>query len=157
MAEDLARSGASVKMFADERTSTSQLTRNQLRRLIELREAGVTVWLGTGTDIQPEYAAAGRKVRPGKGILHAKCLRADNWLICGSTNWTTCSRCNTELSVLIQLSPEGIAELENIAAKLHGRSVLLSDEHELIANCRRSPSSQSSRSTSLRRSRSSQS
>ena len=111
MTDDLTQSRAPVEVFADQRTSMSQQTRKQLSRLIELRDNGITVWLGTGTDIQEEYAAAGRKVRPGQGILHAKCIRADNWMVCGSTNWTACSRCNTEVSVLIQLQQMGLQGL----------------------------------------------
>ena len=154
MVDDLTQSRAPIEVFADQRTSLSQQTRKQLTRLIELRDHGITVWLGTGTDIQEEYAAAGRKVRPGQGILHAKCVRADNWVVCGSTNWTTCSRCNTEMSVLIQLSADGIAAFEDIVLRLRARSVLLDDGHITTAQ-NRSPSSRSSRSHSLRRSRSS--
>ena len=154
MTDDLTRAKVPVEVFADQRTSMSQQTRKQLNKLVELRNAGVTAWLGTGIDIQEEYAAAGRKVRPGQGILHAKRVRADNWMVCGSTNWTTCSRCNTEVSVLVQLSADGIAGFEDVVARLRERSVLMDDGHVTTAQCR-SPSSRSSRSTSLRRSRSS--
>ena len=68
MTDDLTRAKLPVEVFADQRTSMSQQTRKQLSKLVELRNAGVTVWLGTGIDIREEYAAAGRKVRPGQAF-----------------------------------------------------------------------------------------
>ena len=65
------------------------------------------MYLVEGLDIQLEYAAVGRKVRPGFGILHQKTVMVGRYLIVGSTNFTTSSRNNHEMSTLLWLHAEG--------------------------------------------------
>ena len=44
------------------------------------------------------------------GIQHSKTLLVDDYLVVGSTNWTSASRNNQELGVLIRLSEAGGAK-----------------------------------------------
>ena len=86
-----------------------------LASLEAMRFSGTEISLADGKDIQGEYRTVGRHVPPGRGIQHSKTLfvadnadfSGENYLIIGSCNWTTSSRCNYELSSLIQLDRDG--------------------------------------------------
>ena len=75
-----------------------------------------------GTEIQEEYAAIGRSVRPGRGILHMKVLAVGPYAIIGSTNWTTSSKCNHEMSSVLKLTEDGSMELDRRIAALKEQS-----------------------------------
>ena len=102
---EAAARGVRVHIGVDKQhTEKSELQCASLQRLLE---AGCDIFLMSGVDIRAEYEDAGRPgVRPGTGHQHAKYLRIGNIAICGSTNWTTSSRCNNELSLLVELSSE---------------------------------------------------
>ena len=67
-----------------------------------LVSAGVRVRLLRGTDRGPAYAAVGRAFR-GIGSQHAKIVHTDRGSVVGSTNFTTSSRTNNEVSVFVTL------------------------------------------------------
>ena len=99
-------------------------------RLRKLKAAGVLVHLCSGLPIQPEYAAIGRSVRPGEGIHHAKAFRRNEYLLIGSANWTTSSKCNTELNVLLQLTPAGQRAWNASFTRVLDRSTPMTQEIE---------------------------
>ena len=118
------RRDVKTTVIADRRTSLGKGTRDMLQSLKAMRFSGTEVSLADGKDIQGFYANVGRSVPPGRGIQHSKTLfvadnadfLGENYLIIGSCNWTTSSRCNYELSSLIQLDTDG--------AKKHHDSVM---------------------------------
>ena len=69
--------------------------------------------LTQGRGLREEYAAVDRYVGQHlKGIQHSKTLLVDDWMLVGSTNWTTSSRSNLERTCLIQLRAQKIAEVQ---------------------------------------------
>merc|ERR1712023_46157 len=95
--------GTEVYMCVDYREVLSKRTREQRPSVVAFKSVGVRVTLVAGLDIEVEYNQVGRRVRPGRGILHQKAVMIGPWLILGSTNWTTAARCNHELSTLLYL------------------------------------------------------
>ena len=69
--------------------------------------------LQKGTPLAPEYSRVNRAVS-GTGILHAKCLLADGMFVVGSANWTTSSRGNKEVGVLIRFYPSAIQSVQEV-------------------------------------------
>ena len=148
-----ARRGVRCFVVADRRKGLGRTTRDMLAGLKAMKASGVDVTLVNGKDIQQVYGAAGRSVRPGRGIMHSKTVLVSDRLdfenecycIVGSTNWTISSLCNFETSVLLQLT-------KSAAKKYHDNimswpSVRLTPEIELEADERNrsrtsSPSSQ---------------
>ena len=112
----------SVTMYADYRTTIGAGTREQCNRFRQLQAAGVSVFLASGNPLQPEYLAAGRPVRSGTGILHAKVCCVGRWLVHGSANFTTSTRCNVEIGSLIYLSGSGRRTMDTWFATLRQRS-----------------------------------
>ena len=78
--------------------------RDQYRVVKALVSAGVKVRLLTGVDKKEAYAAVGRVVG-GVGNQHAKCVHTDKGSLVGSTNLTTSSRGNNEVSAHMSLFP----------------------------------------------------
>ena len=122
--QEATRRDVKTTVIVDHRTSLGNGTRDMLASLKAMRFSGTQISLADGKDIQGVYATVGRHVPPGRGIQHSKTLfvadnadfSGENYLIIGSCNWTTSSRCNYELSSLIQLSTDG--------AKKHHGSVM---------------------------------
>ena len=91
---------------------------------------GVDVRLCSGCNLTEAYGAVGRSVG-GKGIQHAKVVHTDIGTIIGSANWTTSTRGNSELGVLVtipkvereKLSLDLVARIEN-GARLQDAMVL---------------------------------
>ena len=137
--------GVGVQVIADYRSTLGGSTRDQVQRLRALRAAGIGVLLASGISIQEEYAAENRAVRPGQGIQHSKVLRMDKYVIVGSANWTTSSKCNIETSALIQLEQEGIREFDRRVELILKRSTPLTDEIETEATRRRAASTRPQR------------
>jgi phosphatidylserine/phosphatidylglycerophosphate/cardiolipin synthase-like enzyme len=81
----------------------------QAEKLADLQESGVEVYLTSG--------ATG-----SSGIQHSKTLLVDDYLIVGSTNWTTSSKQNEEMSVLVQLNPDGFEQFDKRLSRLKQRS-----------------------------------
>ena len=107
-----ARRGVRCVVVADRRQGLGRSTKDMLAGLKAMKASGVDVTLVNGKDIQEVYSAAGRSVRPGRGIMHSKTVLVSDrsdfvnecYGIIGSTNWTISSLCNCETSVLLQLS-----------------------------------------------------
>ena len=113
--QETTRRGVQTTVIADRRTCLGKGTRDMLASLKAMRAAGTEISLVNGKDIQAEYQTVGRQLPPGRGIQHSKTLfiadnaefTGENYLIIGSCNWTTSSRCNFELSVLLRLDRDG--------------------------------------------------
>ena len=102
-----------VKVGLDRRTTLSGKPRDQQQMAQQLQANRVALVLQKGTSLGPEYARVNRAVS-GTGILHAKCLLADGMLVVGSANWTTSSRGNKEVGVLIRLYPSAIQSVQEV-------------------------------------------
>ena len=82
-------------------------------RMEFLREGGVNVHLVTGRSGQVAGCSGNFS-----GIQHSKCLLVDAHAIVGSTNWTNAARKNHEISVLLTLGEEGLAEYDRCLSLL---------------------------------------
>ena len=89
----------------DRRTTLSGTPRDMCQIAQELDSHGVEVRLMSGVSVTDEYREVNRVVN-GTGIQHAKGVLIDDVLIVGSCNWTTSSRSNYELGVLVRLRSE---------------------------------------------------
>lgn len=97
--------GVQVRCGFDRRTALSGTPRDMTQIARELDGNGVEIRLLNGVSVADEYRAVNRDV-VGRGIQHAKCLLVDNFLVVGSCNWTTSSRCNMEMNVLVRVKSE---------------------------------------------------
>ncbi len=122
------KAGAKVVVMADHKSATEQKTRDMLMRLKALKAIGAQGRLVSGTPTQEEYARVGRNVPPARGICHIKLLQVGPWLLQGSANWTTSSKCNQEAGALIKLGSAGLRRIAERRAQIERVSVLLSDE-----------------------------
>ena len=61
-------------------------------------------------------------------MLHAKGLLIDDFLLLGSTNWTTSSKANHELSTFLELSREGHAQFDRWLEKVDESAEILSED-----------------------------
>lgn len=97
------RRGVYIVFGTDEaRTKSNE---HQCRAVLTLVQCGIECHALTGKCITEEYRAAGRgDVYPGIGICHVKRVRMGPYLILGSVNWTTSSRCNIEQGTLLKLN-----------------------------------------------------
>ena len=127
------QNGNNVSMCGNYNSCLGAATRDQLNRVIALRGAGVNVFLVAGMDIQPEYAKVGKKVRPGHGILHMKTALIGSWLVVGSTNFTTSSRNNHELSTLLWLDKSSVQVYHKLFDDLVAAGEPLTDQIIAIA------------------------
>jgi len=109
--------GVEVTIIVDRNHTLTGATNYMVERLSALKQANVPVWLSRG------ISGAG-------GIQHSKTLRADDFLIVGSTNWTNASRLNQEMSVLVQLNEEGLAAYEDRIRAYKSLSSVFSDALE---------------------------
>ena len=127
-----------MKVGLDRRTTLSGKPRDQQQMAQQLQASRITVVLQKGTPLAPEYARVNRAVS-GTGILHAKCLLADDVLVVGSASWTTSSRANGEVGVLIRLYSSAERPVqEALESRLVGAETL---EAALTARPRRGRSS----------------
>ena len=85
------------------------------QRLGALRATGVGVFTLSGVNLLPEYQEVGRRAPSVLRRQHSKVLRVGRMLISGSTNWTTSSRCNREMSFLVELNAAGVAQYDRLA------------------------------------------
>ena len=107
-------SGVQVQVLVDRGHSLKGTTSAQMERLDALRKKGVEVFLSRG-------------VTSG-GIQHSKTLYVDHFYIVGSTNWTSSSRSNHEMSVLLKLEESGIHVVEKRLAFIREVSTKLTQE-----------------------------
>ena len=61
-------------------------------------------------------------------MLHAKALLVDDFLLLDSTNWTTASKGNHEMSVLLELNAEGHALFDKWLETVDGSAEILTEE-----------------------------
>ena len=108
--------GIPVTLFVDKQHAMNGTTNRMPDRLIQLKKAGVSVYLSRGPT--------------GSGIQHSKTMRSDHFLIVGSTNWTTSSQTNQEMSVLLDLNKDGLGEYERRIQLMLKEATSFSEEHE---------------------------
>ena len=113
-----------MRVGLDRRTTLSGKPRGQQQMAQQLQASKIALVLQKGTPLGPEYTRVNRAVS-GTGLLHAKCLLADDMLVVGSANWTTSSRGNGEVGVLIRLysSAEHLVQ-EALESRLVGAETL---------------------------------
>ena len=109
------KKGCLVRVVLDRQMTLHGKTREQLSSAKELVACGVLVRLAAGLNLQAEYAAVGRSI-PGHlcGIQHAKSVLAGNRAVVGSCNWTTSSRSNGELGLLVEFQESHLAAIEEM-------------------------------------------
>ena len=134
--------GCKVSVVADEKMSLGSQTREQSQKMNQLLVAGVPTYTSRGKNIKAAYLEVHRKVPPGVGIQHAKCLQCDEYLIVGSTNWTTSSKSNEEMSVLLYLGPEGMKDWDGRRDALLSEAEPYTSETQEEAQRRRELSAQ---------------
>ena len=102
-------------VVADRRMTLGGKTTHMEASLSHLVVNGVSVKLQNGVPLHDEYARIGRVGINALGIMHSKMLAvlgpSESYAIVGSTNWTTSSKGNRELSVLIALGEVGKMEV----------------------------------------------
>ena len=121
-------SGHSVTVFIDHKNTLANTARDQLQRLLELRANGICVKVVKGYLMKEAYEADGIQSVGGRGLLHAKALVIDDFLMLGSANWTRSSRANHEMNVLLELSSGGIAQLDRWLGTMGDHSEVMSDD-----------------------------
>jgi phosphatidylserine/phosphatidylglycerophosphate/cardiolipin synthase-like enzyme len=105
-----------VKVLLDKKMCCESTTKGMFEQVARLSSHGVQVRLATGGDLQKEYNAVGRTVKSGiEGVSHSKAILSGLWLLCGSTNWTTSSRGNVEMTTLSHLNEHASREQYRIA------------------------------------------
>ena len=108
------RQSAVIGVF-DKKMTFSGQTRLMAEMLSRMAAGGVAVRVLEGDSSTNDYEAVGRTVGGFKGIQHAKGLlvyrQEEAFAILGSCNWTTASRANSELGVILRAKAEGAGEL----------------------------------------------
>ena len=113
-----------MKVGLDRQTTLSGKPRDQQQMAQQLQANRIAVVLQHGSPLGPEYARVRRSVS-GTGLLHAKCLLADDMLVVGSANWTTSSRGNVEVGALLRLYPSSTQSVkETLENRLVGAETL---------------------------------
>ena len=109
--------GCVVVVLVDKKKTFEGTTTLMMAQVAKLSASGCFVRVARGVNLTAEYRKAGRGVGRGlNGACHAKAILSGTWLLSGSTNWTTSSRCNIEQSTLVQLTPHE-ARMQNRAAE----------------------------------------
>ena len=76
--------------------------------MLELIANGVATRVTSGYQLGPVYQDVGRPGVGGRGILHAKTLLCGGLVVTGSGNWTSSTKGNREIGVLIALDIHGL-------------------------------------------------
>ena len=129
----LRKLGATVQVLVDERNTLAGQTQGQLPLVRRLAAWGVEVRTCKGESAAPHLVAAGRAPHGYLGAQHSKTMMVcydkehaeEGTFIVGSTNWTTSSRSNREVSACMSLSGgeflqarEALAELWDLGVPL---------------------------------------
>ena len=122
-----ARMQHKVTAYFDHKATLGGTTRDQLVRLKELKSNGVRVRIAQGYNLSPVYEEVERKAG-GRGLLHAKTLLVGRHALVGSTNWTTSSKGNVEVSVLMALKKQGLTRYQTMLAHLDSIAQDLTEE-----------------------------
>lgn len=108
--DSLIRRPGVARLLVDRGQSVGERTKLQRQSLLQVARAGIRVRLTAGSSIAEAYAGDRRGTAVGKsfkGIQHSKtfCRRgaegAPSFLVVGSSNYTTSSRANVELGLLV--------------------------------------------------------
>ena len=108
--DSLIRRPGVTRLLVDRGQSVGERTKLQRQSLLQVARAGIRVRLTAGSSIAEAYAGDRRGASVGKslkGIQHSKtfCRRgaegAPSFLVVGSSNYTTSSRANVELGLLV--------------------------------------------------------
>ena len=106
--------GAKVTLIVDEVQAKDGHTKYMKDLLVRLIDSGVEVLFQRGGSLAAEYRKIGRNCNV-LGHVHAKSCAVlgpiEKFLIVGSTNWTTASKGNLEMNVLLELTEGGALEL----------------------------------------------
>jgi phosphatidylserine/phosphatidylglycerophosphate/cardiolipin synthase-like enzyme len=104
-----------VRVLLDETFTFGDKCRNTKAEVLRLLHGSVEMRSWSGRSCADVYREVGRSVASHiRGIQHSKVLRVDDYLIVGSCNWTTASRANSELGVLIKMNPDQIGRVERL-------------------------------------------
>jgi len=117
--------GVEVTVIVDRNHTLTGATNFMVDRLSCLEEAGIAVWLSRG-------------ISGTVGIQHSETLRADDFLIMGSANWTNSSRLNQEMSLLVHLNEDGLTAYEEKIKAVRALSQPFSDTLEKSGAANRS-------------------
>ena len=114
-----AKKGVKTTLIVDLKQTLNGSTRNQPALVKQLDAEGVAVYVARGHLLQEHYAAAGRAGGGSgfgtlMGIQHSKMFKLDDTVVLGSTNWTTSSRCNREISLEWKMNAVGLQAIEVI-------------------------------------------
>ena len=148
-----ARMQHKVTAYFDHKATLGGTTRDQLVRLKELKANGVRVRIAQGYNLSPVYEEVDRKAG-GRGLLHAKTLLVGRHALVGSTNWTTSSKGNIEMSILMALKKPGLARYRTMLSHLDSIAQDLTEELIEEAGRRKEERSSSRSVTPSRRYRS---
>ena len=132
--------GCKVAVGVDKRWTLNGKTRDQLSRLQELASQGVDVRVLVGTAYDVEYRAVQRPTFGGVGLQHSKAVHTDVGTIVGSCNFTTASRANRELGVLLQLDAKEVEVQRRSMSTAIAEGMLLRDAEKLAEQRGHSPS-----------------
>ena len=122
------RQGHLIRFGADHGMTTGGRTRDQLSCMKRLMAQGVETNLIKGMKLAPIYAEEGRTTGGGWQVFqHCKTFFAmvpfegsmKQIVILGSANWTLSSRCNHEMSMMIDVSEHGAVPIA-LRGKLDG-------------------------------------
>ena len=109
--------GAKVTLIVDEHSAKEGHTRFMKDQLARVIDGNVEVLFQRGGNLKEEYRKVGRGVNV-KGHVHATFCAVfgptEKYLIVGSTNWTTSSKGNYEMNVLLELSEGGLLEMRGL-------------------------------------------
>ena len=109
------RRNVEVRIGVDRKSTLQGTTRDQLQRLKEIAAHGAEVRVCSGRSYSDEYRAVGRAPVGGVGLQHSKVVLTEQTAMIGSCNWTTASRANHEVGLLVVLNAE---EHERLKARL---------------------------------------
>jgi hypothetical protein len=119
--------GGWVTVVLDKRMTLAGKTKEQLSRTHVLAAAGIIVRLYEGGSSHADYAAVGRS-GGWLGIQHAKGVLVDARAIIGSANWTTATRSNSEVSMLVLATgAEGQRTMRDVFWRVALRSEMFAD------------------------------
>ena len=124
--------GVHVEVGVDRGWCLDDRCRDQYVSVRELETAGTKVRLLTGVSRRDEYLAVNRTPPGGQGYQHAKCVHCDAGTVMGSTNMTTSTRANNELSAHFTMRPQASRTLRmEMAMKISEGEEIMPAEFQL--------------------------
>jgi len=134
---DAAKKGSAVTGVFDKKNTFYGQTTHMPETLAKMAAQGVAVRVLEGDVSTSEYEAVGRSIVGFKGLQHAKGFlmyrREEAYAVLGSCNWTTASRVNSELGIVVRAKAEGAFDL----LRWFGTAVLRSGDYKDAAQAAR--------------------